>query len=741
MITCLALAYSTAQTKLVTPYTQVYKIQVSAPAIPSLKTFEMFEMEVDAKGTFNNPFDPADAALDLLVENSERKFSVPGFWTAPFERRLNGTTEELTRSGSPGWKIRWTPTEPGTYQVRVRFKDQTDTFITPAQTVTVSKGNGPGFVAVGGKDPRYFVRSDGRSVFPVGTNLCWASPRGTYDYDDWLPKLSANGANFGRLWLSPEIFTFGIERKGKPEEGLGMGQFDLGRAWKIDYVLQSAAKQGIDIKLCIDSFNILRQRDSFNYWEQTPHNRDHGGPLRIWSDFWTDAKMDRLYQNKLRYLVARYGAYTNMFAWEFWNECDITTDFDPVIVKKWHQRMSTVLRALDPYKHLQTTSFSAAAGVRDIDAMPELDYVQTHHYSSPDIVGTIINQQVRKASLDKPHYVGEIGADWTGPRAEEDPTGLQVHDPMWASIVSGGAGAAMPWWWDSLTAPKDLFKLFKPVSEFTKGINFSREEFRVNRPTIAFQTPPKVASYQDVEISGGPEAWEPAPQNQPQRVKISRTGAVTGNVPVSGLLHGQRNHPTWHNPVAFSVNFERKTRFEVDVRGVSGYGGARIEIWVDNERVAAKPFNAPENAADGAIVKKYNGKYGVDLSPGNHSVAVRNNGNDWVQVSYRFKDAVKLTKPALDVWALNGRDYSLIWMRPTGRSWRAVIEEKRTFPKTIPAMLGLKGLAPGRWEVQYWNTWTGDIFKRANVSVSANGAVRIPVPSFEKDLAIRVNRK
>ncbi len=65
-----------------------------------------------------------------------------------------------------------------------------------------------------------------------------------------------------------------------------MGRFDLGNAWRLDTVLELARQQGIRLMLCIDSFNILREKDCYNCWETTPHNAVNGGPLQRPNDFW-----------------------------------------------------------------------------------------------------------------------------------------------------------------------------------------------------------------------------------------------------------------------------------------------------------------------------------------------------------------------------------------------------------------------------------------------------------------------
>jgi hypothetical protein len=734
-----ALSLITHQTALLTPYAQTYPTKVEPPKLPSLERMKVAEFRVDATGTFSNPFDPTDVQLELQVEGPKTKYTVPGFWFADYKRELRNGKEELTRAGEFGWRVRWSPKASGAHRIRIWFKDQRDVFTTPWKDVNVAESDQPGVIRVS-QDTRYFAYENGNAYFPIGANTCWGGDRGTFSFDDWFPKYGKAGANFGRLWLSPEWTTFALEKKGKAADGAGMGLFDLGNAWRIDYVMRLAAEHGLNLKLCIDSYNILRNRDAYNYWEQTPHNQDHGGPLRIWRDFWTDSRMERLYRAKLRYLVARYGAYPNLFAWEFWNEVDLVSEFDDRDVRRWHQQQGAFLRSLDPYKHLITTSFSGTAGVRDIDAIPELDFIQTHNYNSPDIVGTIINQQVRKISLGKPHYVGEIGADGGSPRREEDPNGLQIHDPLWASVTTGGSGAAMPWWWDSYIEPNDLYGLFSGIAKFTEGVDFPKEEFRTNRLATTHQEPQKAPSFRDLSLLG-PESWEKAPQNQPQSIRIGPNGEVKGNLPVSGLLHGTRNHPELHNPLTIFTQFKSRKTFEISIRSVSGYGGASAEVMLDGVRVAFKDFPMPEDAAEGQSTNKYNGTLTVSIPSGEHSIVVRNPGKDWFRVSYRIKDAIPDRTPGIEAWGITGRTKCLIWMRPSRRTWSAVIEQKQVRHPVPASYISLSGLAGGNWEVQYWDTWTGRPTRSSNIAVPANGKLRLAVPSFDRDLAVRLNRR
>ncbi|MBI4323882.1 MAG: DUF5060 domain-containing protein [Chloroflexi bacterium] len=477
-----------AAAPIATPYTQRGPLEIRNVSLPSPAPFQFgrIEFTVLLSATYDNPFDPADVTLDAQVTApSGKTLSAPGFWYRPFERALQGGREKLTAQADPSWRIRFCPAEAGEHRMALVLRDRTGKVEKTGGVFTVKAvPQAPGFVRISPRDRRYFEFDNGRSYFPVGANVCWGGGRGTFDYDDWFPAYAQAGCNYARLWLSPNWTTFALERAGQAAEGLGLGQFDLANAWRIDHVLELAETNGLHVMLCIDSFNILREKTSYPQWENTPHNAVHGGPLNRPAEFFTNAEMDRFYRNKLRYLVARYGAFTHVLSWEFWNEVDITTDYKTDPVRDWHARMAKGLRELDPYRHLITTSFARTGGDKAIDTLPELDYVQSHHYNSPDLAVTLANAQSNKAAYLKPHYVGEIGADSGGPRSADDPQGLQVHDPLWVTIATGGSGAAQSWWWDNLIHPRKLYPLYTSVSRFVADIDWPAEGIRSIAPRI-----------------------------------------------------------------------------------------------------------------------------------------------------------------------------------------------------------------------------------------------------------------
>ncbi|MGC8828207.1 MAG: DUF5060 domain-containing protein [Verrucomicrobiia bacterium] len=714
----------------------INSVKLSETEIP---LFKRFEIKVDLKATYDNPFDSEDISLDAnIILPDSQTITVPGFFKRNYSRRLDQNNEALSPESEGEWCVRFAPFKTGTHQITIVAKDRTGLVKSGPIRFVVAKSDERGFIRISKRDKRFFEYDNGESFYPIGANICWAGGRGTFDYDVWLKKFGENGCNFGRLWLAPHWTTFALDRPGKYEEGRGIGMFDQANAQRIDYVLEQAQKNGINLKLCIESFNVLRRKSGYPEWERTPHNVANGGILKEPIEFWTNPEMERIFKNKLRYLVARYGAYANLMSWEFWNEVDIISDYNVELVKNWHQKMATYLRSIDPYKHLITTSFANTRGEPMIDLLPEIDYVQTHHYGSPDIVLTINKTHKIKSSYGKPHYVGEIGADAGGPRSREDRAGYQVHDPMWISLAIGCSGAAQCWWWDNLIQPNDLYYLYKPFASFIKGIDFPAEHFKPANAQVYWKKPPLPPERYDLIIEGGPVSWGETEFNKPKTVKIDRTGVKSG-LPVAGILHGTVNHPTKHNPITFEVSLPYETTFVVEIGGVSGYGGAGLEIILNGKKVLQKDFSDTDNSNE--TITKYAGEYQIKVPAGKNTIIVNNPGKDWVMASYKFKNAVEKNRPPLFVWGLNGEKTSLIWIRNEFGSWERLCAKKQEEQRVDSTFLTMTGLKQGGYQVEIWDTWGKNPPQKIEAKVGRDGELRIDLPQIQHDIAVKLIRQ
>ncbi len=695
------------------------------------------EVRIDLAASYANPFDPAQIRVDAVVQPpSGKKLTLPAFFAREYERRLEGGKEILTPKGEGYWAFRFAPTEPGTYRLSVVAQDRTGSTTSPILALaTAAPTEVPmsGFVGVSPRDRRYFETGDGRAFWPVGANVGWGGDAGTFAYDRWLPKYAENGASLVRLWLSPGWATFGLERR---EAGFGL--FDLGNAWRLDRTLNEARARGVRAQLCLDSYNVLRDKDASPSWDESFLNRKNGGPLDFPGDYWNSAQAEREHLAKLRYVVARYAADPAVFAWELWNEADLARDFSVEKARAWHQRAAQALKGLDPYGHPVTTSFANTMGVKEIDLLPDLDFLQTHAYVGGDVVGPVAVQQSRKGGWGKPHLLAEIGSGTDGGNPK-DLRGYEVHDPLWASLGTASSGSAMSWWWDSATEPRGLYPLYGALARFVRGIDFPREGFRQTKAVFGYLESGKTPPLGDVTVATEPGSWSRGASNRPRSVTVDEDGAG-GSVP--GLLHGTTNHADLHNPVTFDVRLPRRSRFVVGVGGVSGYGGAKMVVRLDGAAVMTRDFPDPDGSAKPATITKYAGSYGFDLPAGRHRIEVENVGRDWFEASYRFERATVLKAPALDAWAAVGERTTVLWARNSARTFARLMAEGEDAGGTVPPTYAkLSGLAAGAYDVVVWDTWRGAAMAGSQGTmerrVGLDGVLTVPLPAFRHDVAIR----
>ncbi len=701
--------------------------------------FRWTEFEVELQATYSSPF--GEREIDVRGEFSApsgKKITLPAFFFQDFRRALVNGRERLEPNGTPTWRLRFCPTEPGRHTLRVFARDSSGKQASAAPlTFNVSPSEEPGFVRVSSADCRYFAFDSGAPYFAIGANVCWGHQRGTFDYDEWLRAYGEAGCNYFRLWLGPAWTTFALERE-------RVGAIDLANAWRLDYVLDLAEKYGLYVMLCLDSFNELRMAKSggYSFWEQTPHNRANGGPLAQPIEFWTNDTMLRCYRAKLRYLVARYACRTHVLSWEFWNEVDIISPeaWEEELVRRWHEEMARYLRRLDPYDHLITTSFARSPGVPEIDRLPELDYVQTHSYGQRDIATALAEFHKAKEQYGKPHYVGEFGTGAAGGEDKRDPKGICLHNGLWSQLCLGAAGTAMLWWWDNHIHKNNLYYHFAAVSRFVEGIDFPKLGLRrLEGAELSYATP-QPARYVDLIFPQGPQLWQPALANRPTEVFVDERGNWRTAGEIAGVLHGLVNHPDLHNPLTFHLRTNRPTRLVVSVEGVSGYGGAHLVCHLDDKLALDRDMPDTDGDKSHATLHQYDGQYAIDIPPGEHTVRVENVGRDWILVGYSLAGGLLQVGPPLRVFGLQNDEFAIVWLQNAQHTWYRMCVVGEQLTPVPPTRLTLHGLRDGAFRVELWDTYAGRV-SQTQESTARGGALSIALPEIEKDVALKLVRQ
>lgn len=409
------------------------------------EVFERVEIEVDGVPAAANPFDPESITLDLdAVAPSGKSLHVPGFYHHEFDRKVEGRGEILTSRGEGGWRIRWLPLEAGRHTLVVTAIVGGKPAGRGQTVIEVAAGKRHGLAQVQPEGKRYFCLSDGTPLFLNGLCACWHGKRGTADYDDWLEAYQKAGINYIRIWMWPEAFGIEWDRGDKLH-------YRQDNAWRLDRVLAEAERRGIFVMLCLDYHGIFEVKPDFwggnNYWTRHPYNATNGGPCQTQNEFFTSDEAKKLYEKRLRYIVARWGAFPNVMAWEFFNEIDNEYAYlKHGDVVAWHRDMGRRLRAIDPFRHLISSSFTGGSERADLFALPEMDFAQYHSYNEKHPARMQAEKSARfYEKYGKPFFVSEYGTDWKGWKPDTDPHFRALHQAIWSGAFTGAAGTAMTW--------------------------------------------------------------------------------------------------------------------------------------------------------------------------------------------------------------------------------------------------------------------------------------------------------
>jgi hypothetical protein len=700
--------------------------------------YEKVEVTFTLSRAYKNPFDPEQIDVSAEIRApSGRRIVVPSFPYQGYGVSRQGRRENLEPVGDLVWKVRLAPIEVGRHRLRLRARDAEGVSQSEELAFEVLAGRGDGFIRRSAQVPRGFQFDSGKAYFAIGENVCWprqAAP--LRDYETWFDHLSEANCNYARLWLAgPFIATAPIHSTDDPKE-VGPDRYSQRSSWRLDQVIELAERRGIYLMLCLDSFNSLRTRQPYPAFDQYPLNAKFGGPLRSPDEFFSNPQARKLFRQRLRYYVARWGYSTHVFAWEFWNEVDIIDHYDAAQVARWHRDMARHLRSLDPWRHLITTSFSGSEGDPAVDGLPEMDFVQTHCYGPRDTAGALVSWSRDKAAkYNKPHLVGEFGADALGQNDAKDVEGVHLHNGIWATALCGDAGTAMTWWWDSYIEPRNLYHHFAALARFVKGVDWIKGGFVPAKVESVARPPGTPAQLTDLTVRPTIASWEEHPANQPRDYQVGRDGVIRDCDKLSAVLHGIVNHPRQHNPPTFVVDYPAAGAFEVVIDGVSGWGGANLSIRLDGEQKLSADF--PDNAPDDhETMHHYDGAYRIAVSPGPHRITVENSGADWSFVSYRFVGYV--TAPDLRVVGLANRHCALLWSQNKANTWWNAIRGIKVKPLP-PACVTVAGLADGDYRVEWWDTYAGAVTSTAKAQ-ARGGRITVTTPEVPRDIACKVLR-
>lgn len=358
-----------------------------------------------------------------------------------------------------------------------------------------------GYIEVSSENPKYFAFSDGTPYIPVGINMI--SPGGTYknnpdsslyEMEQWMKKLSDNGGNYIRIWLSSPFWDIEDENAGKYSEE---------KARRIDSLIVMARKYNLRIKMTLEHFRSLTTEENPQQWAvKHVYHKSGGGPLDSIRQYLSSEEGHKLFLDKVDFYHERYGSDTIFFGWELWNEMNAVKGPADSLFFSWNEKMLVeVKKRFTENLVMQSLGSFDNENVRPVYRKMMLlqgnEVAQVHRYldlgarmeichEPMDIICSSAVEEINSYNTGKPVILAETGAvepSHSGPSRyyPADTAGILLHDILFAPFFSGSAGAGMSWHWDAYVNKNNLWYHYKRFSEAIKGINPIAENFVVSR--------------------------------------------------------------------------------------------------------------------------------------------------------------------------------------------------------------------------------------------------------------------
>ncbi len=674
-------------------------------------TYPMIETSFELSTSGDDPFDFEKVNVQISLKKPDGALvPVPAFF-----------------DGGKTWRMRYTPTAPGTYAVTEVKLNGTTAHESHLEKKdwNVSGRTKPGFVRIDRGNHTQFVMDNGEHFFPIGQNAGWEPAKGA-KYAEIFGKMHESGENWSRLWLDQRdgsLLEAAADSTGKPKPG----NIDMSQAKRWDAIFAQAEKNQIYFQLILEHSSALssaaRFSDSSNVlpaWDKNPLNSANGGPLKSPDGFFVDTAARQLEKRKLYYILARWGYSPSLMSLELFHDVQNTDaghgkHWDDIAM--WHREMSIFARTVDVNHHLITTS-SAPGIPLDSPIWETTDYVQSAVYSN-DLISALSPTAAGQPAwmskkLDKPCLVAEFGA----PDAEAL-KGEDLHAGLWSGIFSGISGGAQYWDWEAIEKG-DLYSVLRSGTEFITASALA------DHPGL---TPEQatITTTQKGALSFSPGIG--AASTQDYNFVVGENGPPAGFDKVSPILPGKAGLP---KPLSFQLNCTQPSAFKVVVARISK-GGAKLHLSVDGKS-AERSYAA---ASDEKVVSGKEAELYLDLSAGAHTVTVSNDGADWLSIR-RF--TIANYAPALMGIVKSSKDYAVAWIYNRDGMNTEAGSGAAGFT-AASGRLNLEGLQKNKYRAIWWDTAAGKQLDSSEVVVeSTKQDVEIATPPITRDVALYVVR-
>lgn len=687
----------------------------------NISRFEPFMIDIEMTGEFRNPYDYREIDLSIRVTDPEGKnVTIPAFYTG--QRNI--------------WAVRYTPVKAGSFNYQIEMKSgSTEYKSKPGQFNVIDRG-GDGFLRIGPNNPYYPVFDSGKPFFGIGHNIGWVTNNDISAYEKYFTLFRANGCNLTRVWLNVP-WTLRLEWE-------TLGSYNSEDSEKLDALIRLAEKNGVYIILVLDVYGALMDEPGGwdeQSWTRNPYNKRNGGPCEKPWDFFSNEEAKAYYKNRLRYIIARWGYSPNIMAFELWNELDAP--------REWVKEMASYIRYTNPHGQMITTSMGYPWGNNfnepAIWELSEISFIERHIYSNitGNAIDNMLSVDIQLSSIyKKPVLVGEFGMNSDKNDASIDPSGMgiELHNSLWAAAMSRSFAGAMNWWWQEYVKGKNLYSHYRALSNFVKDVKWNSKEVSILKTSEITSGSAGAQSQPSDVIIKTEDFWGLSPYTE---FFIDRSGNISGGT-VNSYLHGKLKNDMRREPI-LHVNYPCDGKLILDIGMVSQ--GANLVITMDDKTVLTKelPAGPGEGPWKRSLYRKdyniyqcvYDMKLSIDVPAGKHVIKLSNTGTDWIKIKSVILSNFRSSEFAnARIVGLKVGDEMLLWVHNNGYNFRDI--NNGIQPEPIKeASFKVVGVDDGSYTIEWWDTFTGKIFKYEFVSAKYN-ELKVCLPEFVNDIACKI---
>ncbi len=714
--------------------------------------------------TATNPYFPYDAAppagvsagvgvtVDALLlqpgaSNWVNAKTLPCFFYQPVEEAGTGTSAVFLPSGTPEWRMRFTPDAAGQWQYKIRVTDAGGTAESGIQTIDCTASSRRGFVRKGTSDSHWFEFSDGTAFVTPLINAEEGNPlNGLSRLRTNLALFGNNGIHFIRWFFTGEGANYAIYPYGDSmlpcwgfgaESGAGMSiDADAASGNLFSFIPVSWSRQTIPavagatyrltVRAKVTTPSVLRVQLKIGSNTQTVSVPDNGG----WNTYTVTitntgngTSIDANVQEQTGGGTIRVGK--------------IILERDTTGLGGWGPNL---LAHGDPdsYRYVDQRHAALMDEVVNLSEQYGIYHKLTLFHKNDSILGRIKSDGTVSSSPSLSQFYsgsGQAGrwyqqvwhryfvARWSCSPAIHSVELANENDPN--STAGFNAAYAVADYYNTYSPRKVLisnsFWHSFPMSFWSDArMDYGDEHAYLNNSSNPPSSPYHTHSLDDSALSTR-QCWTVLKGyglNKP--VLRGETGVFNGNWSLG-----------WLPDLALDtedIYDHKKLWAHVGLDGFLCDGQWHINILRDTNRWGMygcyKRYMAGEAAANG-----FYQSVGTDLT----GTELINTTNSSLR-AFGLRDTVSTTHNSI---TLNSPGRALLWIDNSLHTWRNVVDGISIPP--ISGTLTLSGLPVGDYNLEWWDTYTGAVTAHTAGTVSGGGTLNISVGSLATDTAVKLS--